>query len=297
MKAWAPLLLIPLLGAALASGCGGRSEAGSLEALLTRGWQAYSTGDFDYAVRCFQQVDNAQTATAEQTYSALLGLATTYHLETNPDFPKAREYYGRLGALDSDTARMQSAVGLARIDVAAGNAADGRARLTALIRDSPDSMEADEATIHLADAYFAPRTDESVTGGFRLPTQGSIQRGLETLEGRLASHPHNPLSSSMHMMLANKYIETKAFDKAVSHLLAADKEGIAAARLRSEAIWRVARIAEEQLKDYDLAEQYYARYVKEFDRTTLYYRALKSLERVRALKDGRRTSAEETGGA
>ena len=291
-------LFVLLLVAVTACGCKGRSEAAGLDALLAEGWQAYSTGDFDFAATCFQRVEKAEGATVEQAYSALLGLATTYHLQPNPDLQKARDCYSRLGLIKSDSARRQSTLGLARVDLAAGRTTEGQSKLAALLRDSADSMEADEAAIHLADSLLAPRTDESKPGEFQIAPDGAVQRGLNVLEDRLTTHPHNPLASSMHMMLANKYIELRKFKEAVEHLLAAEKEGIAAERLRSVALWRIARIAEEQLKDYGLAEKYYARYVDEFSRTTLYYRALKSLERVRALNSGRPASAAaDTGGA
>jgi len=288
-----------VVAAVLALGCGSKHDSGSLDALLAEGWQAYSTGDFDFAAECFRGVEATQ-ATADQTYSAILGLATVYHLQSNPDFGKAREYYALLASLDTQNARKQSALGLARVDLAEGKDADGQSKLTAVMRDYPDSMEADEAAIHLAESLFAPRADESKPGGFGVAGEASMQRGLKLLEDRLSARPGNPLASAMHMMLANKYIELKTFDKAVENLLAAEKDGIAVERLRSVVVWRIARISELQLKDYGLAERYYQRYVHDFGRTELYYRALKSLERVRALtakENGQSSAPQQNEGA
>jgi len=276
-------LLVIVAAAILAPGCGSKRTSSTLDPLLAQGWQAYSTGDFDFAAECFRGVQTTQRATADQTYSAILGLATVYHLQSNPDFGKAREYYALLAGLNTENARKQSALGLARVDVAEGKDADGRSKLAAVMRDYPDSTEADEAVVHLAESLFAPRADEAKPGGFGIAGDASMERGLKLLEDRLSARPRNPLASAMHMMLANKYIELKRFDKALENLLAAEKDGIAVDRLRSVVVWRVARIAEQQLKDYALAERYYQRYVDDFGRTVLYYRALTSLERVRAL--------------
>ncbi len=268
----------------LVLGCGSKRDAGNLDALLAEGWQAYTTGDFDYAIGCFEDARSVRGASPEQTYSAILGLATVYHLQSNPDLARAREYYAMLAGLNTPDALRQSALGLARVDLAEGRTAEAQSKLTAVIRDYPDSSEADEATIHLAESLFAPRPNEEAPGGFDVAGEASMRRGLQVLEDRLSSHAQNPLASAMHMMLANKYIELRQFDKAVQALLGAEKDGIAVERLRSVAVWRIARIAELELKDYELAERYSALYVKDFGRTELYYRALESLERVRTLK-------------
>lgn len=281
-----PLLLIAMCVASLLCGCGGGARSGDLDELLEAGWRAYSTGDFDFAVKCFQTVESADGATGDQTYSALLGLATAYHLQPNPSLAKARDYYDRLAQLDIEAARTQGLLGLARVALAEGETGEGQSKLMALMRDHPDSIEASEAAIHLADSLFRPHGDDARPGEFTLAGEGVVQRGLRTLEDWLAAHPDDPLASAMHIMLANKYIEMSDFEKAVEHLVAADEVGIAGVKTRSVTLWRIARIAQKELKDYELAETYYARYVAEFERTVLFYRAAKSLERVQALRAG-----------
>jgi len=277
------IVLLALLGATLGA-CGRGAERGGVEDVLKEGWRAYSTGDFDFAIQKFESVGEAPGATPEQHFSALLGLATSYHLRSNPDFEQARLWYERLGELKTGDAQRQSLLGLGRVDLAEGKSGAGQTNLVRLIQDFPDSVEANEAVVHVADSLFKPTGKDSEPGQFSLAGGAAVERGLNMLEERLRAYPHNTLATTMHLMLAGKYIELQQFEKAVGHLLAAEEEGIAGVMLQSVTLWRIARIADLELKDYDLAERYYAKYAEEFPRTTLYYRATKSLERVRALK-------------
>ncbi len=275
-----------ILAIFVSCGCGGGTPSGGLDAALEDGWKAFSTGDFDFAVKCFKTVESADAPTLEQTYSALLGLATSHHHRSNPDLARARSYYVRLGELDTDAARAQSLLGLGCVDMAAGESGQGQSELMSLMQDYPGSLEAGEAVVHMADSLFRPHGDDANPGEFTLAREAAVLRGLQTLEDWLAAHPDDRLASAMHIMLANKYIELSDFEKAVEHLVAADEAGIAGVKTRSVTLWRIGRIAEKELKDYELAETYYTRYVTEFERTVLFYRAAKSLERVQALKAG-----------
>ena len=277
------LIAIGAALAALAAGCGGGDADAGPDALLERGWQAYSTGDFDVAIDAFAAVVRAAPS-AEQTYSALLGLATTQHLRSNPDLDEAAKYYTQLGRLDTDEARKQSLLGLALVELVQGQTGEGQARLTELARDFPESREADEATIYLAESLLRPRPAPGATGGFKLASDSLARRGARVLEERIEAYPANGLAAAMHMMLGDYYMSAGQMRKAVDHLIAAEEEGISVIKTRSIVLWQVARIAEKELRDYELAERYYALYVKEFGRTALYYRALTSLERVRALR-------------
>jgi tetratricopeptide (TPR) repeat protein len=284
LRATGLILPLFLLVTAAATGCGRAGAAEDLGAKLEEGWRAFSTGDFEIALARLHAVEGDEAASLDEQYSALLGLASTHHLRTNPELAEAKEYYGRLMRLEHEAASRQGLLGLGLVELAAGKDAEGQTHLTKLIGDCPDSLEADEATIHLANTLLKPTIVEAKPGEFDLPTPAAVQRGLNTLARRLETYPHNPLAAAMHVMMANKSIELKRFDQAVEHLIAADEEGIAVTKQRSITLWRIARIAEMELKDYDLAEDYYSRYVSEFRRTDLHYRATKSLKRVRELK-------------
>ncbi|KPK62721.1 MAG: hypothetical protein AMK73_05745 [Planctomycetes bacterium SM23_32] len=278
----AALSSLVLALASVFAGCAPEPESAS--DLLEQAWRAYSTGDFDIAVDRFEGLKQNGGLTAEQRYSALLGLATTYHYRPNADLDAAAENYALLGVLEQEPAKRQSALGLARVALAGGNLLEGQSKLTDLIAAYPGSMEADEAVLQLADSLLRPDVVEEHRGEFKLPTPGAEDRALSALEHRLGTNPHNRLAPAMHMMAADAYIQARRFDEAVGHLIAAEQEGISVVKTRGTVLWKIASIAESELGDLALAEKYYDLYATEFSRTELYYRATKRLERVRALR-------------
>ncbi|MHC4481225.1 MAG: tetratricopeptide repeat protein, partial [Planctomycetota bacterium] len=171
------LCLFVVLLVAPVAGCGGDFAAEGLDEQLARGWRAFSTGDFDIALSLFHQVESAEDAGVPEKYSALLGIASTHHLRTNPELGKARAYYGRLTLLEHDAARRQGLLGLGLVEVAAGNVAEGQTHLAKLMKDYSDSIEADEATIHTARSLFAATLNEDQPGVFELPRPTAVQRG------------------------------------------------------------------------------------------------------------------------
>jgi tetratricopeptide (TPR) repeat protein len=276
------ILAVLVLAAALA-GCGRQAASGDLDGLLAEGWRSYSTGDFEYSAGLFHSVLEAPGVAEQQRFSALLGLATNYHMNSSPNLDRAGDYYTQLGQLNVEGAERLSLLALGKIDLAKGLRLEGRAKLTTLRRDYPESVEADEATLMLAQMFLSPRLDKAAAGGFMLPAEDDARRGLDALEGWLLERPDNSLAAVMHMMLGNEYVERQEYGKALAHLESALDIGIASARTRGSITWQIARIAERELKDYPRAEKYYALFVAGSRRHVLYYRAQESLERVKGL--------------
>lgn len=272
-----------LVLAAVLAGCGSKAASGNLDQTLADGWRAYATGDFDYARNTFASALRVARLTDEQRFSALLGLATAYQMDTSPDLTQARTYFEELGKLSSDAAQRLSLLELARIDIAEGQTLEGRSRLETLRHKYPDAMEADEGTLMLAEVFLRAKPSKEASGGFVLAGTEDITRGQEVLAAWLKDHPDNPLAADMHTMLADQYIELKQFDKATPELEAALNKGVLADRTRSQILWQIARIAELELKDYPLAAKYYAQFITDSRRDVLYYRAQLGLDRVRKL--------------
>lgn len=268
---------------ALATGCGAGAGTGNINQLLEEGWRAYATGEFAVAANLFRTVENTGYATEKQLFSARLGLATAYHLSTDPDLETAQTYYTRLNGMDVPGARRLSLLGRGKVALERGRTDEGRRTLEKLQNEFPESAEADEATVHLAESYFHPQENPDLPGGYDVPSKSSVARGIRVLEYRLTNHPENALAAVMHMMLADRYTDRGEFRKAVDHLQQALRKGIVSARTRSELMWQVARTAEKELEDYRLAEEYYQRFVETSRRHVLFYRARQSLERVRDL--------------
>ncbi len=278
------LPVVVLAALLCACGCGKGDAVGNVDAQLAEGWRAYSTGDFDYAVSVFEDVDSAARLSPEQAYSALLGLATTQHFRSVPKLPAAREHYVRLGELGTDLSRRESLLGLARVDMAEGETLEAQRKLGIILRDFPESLEADEAAIQLAEFLLRPEIIDKEPGRFELPSPALVQRAIATLQDRIRQRPDSRLLPAMHMMLANIYVQQRKFAEAVEHLVSAEEAGIAIIKTRAIVLWSIAQLAERELRDYELAERYYSAYVEEFSRSTLYYRAAEGLERVRDLK-------------
>ena len=276
------LLLMVAAGCAVL-GCGGEPLGETPKEKLTTGWRAYSTGDWDFAVQAFRGVEKTPEASPAEQFSAVLGLATTYHQQPNPDLAAARDYYSRLPGLDPSRGTKLSLLGLARIDLKEGDRDLAIEKLEQLRSEFPDTVEADEATVHLAGILFDTRKDKSAPGGFALPPEEDVQRGIEALRERLDKRTDSPLASIMHRMLAGKHVERKQWAQAVEHLRAALTAGITSSRTESAILWQIARIAEMELKDYALAADFYQRFINASRRHVLYHRAHLSLERVKEL--------------
>ncbi len=277
-------LALAVLLLALSAGCGAEAVLGEPEEALAAGWQAYSLGDFEFAETAFLHVTQDEEATEEHRYSALLGLASTHHFNTRPNLEAAARYYERLAGVAGERGARQSLLGLGMVELAREEVSRGRGHLHELIDLHPESREAGEAVLYLADSYFRPEEDGEAVGGFRPARASALQQGLEVLEERLSAHPDDPLASVMHMMLGRQYVQMAEFRRAVEHLQAALRLGVASETNRAEVTWQVARIAEMELQDYELAEEHYAIYARDFPRTQQYYRAARSLERVRELQ-------------
>jgi len=277
------LAIVPALALIAIAGCGRSSDADGPTGALEQAWRAYSTGDFDFAKGLFQEVADAKGISQQQRFSALLGLATSCHLRPKPELDAARRYYSRLCELGMDVATREGLLGLGLVEIAAGQTAEGQGYLSRLIGQYPDSVEADEATIHLADSLLRARRDAGQASRFVLPSEPSARRATGLLEDRLQARPDCILASAMHAMLGNRYIQEGRFADAVDHLRAALDAGIESSKSEATIVWQIARIADLELHDRQLAEEYYQRYVNGFPRSALYYRARVSLERVRAV--------------
>ncbi|MFO8006594.1 MAG: tetratricopeptide repeat protein [Candidatus Brocadiia bacterium] len=286
MKARALLSLTLVCLLTVCSGCGRQGAAQEGQDKLLLAWRSYTTGDFEIALEFFQQVAAEPEVTEDRRFSAVLGLAYTYHLRPNPDYEAALEQYDRLAELGHPAAERLSTLGYASVARARGDTEEALASFRQILEQYPDADEADEAALHIAEMLFSPTQDAGATGGYQLPTRQQVDRGIRVLDERLRRQPDNNLAAVMHTMLAARYVARDNHAKAIEHLRGALQQGISSARTRSTILWQIARIAEKDLRDYALAEQYYSKFVEESERHVLYYRATQSLERVRKLQSG-----------
>ncbi len=264
--------------------CGVELTESELDGLLAGAWRSYSTGDWDIAVENFRRVAQADVATDRQRFSAMLGLATTLQWRPDPDLPAAAGYYERLQELPVEGAGPLGLLGEAQIRRRTGRREEALETLLRLRTEYPESPEADESVIHTAQIYFSAEPDPKSVGGFAVPPPERTRKGMEVLRDWLERRPENPLAAVMHMMLGARHVGKGEHEEAVEQFRAALESGIESARTRSTLRWQVARLAEKELKDYELAEEYYGRFVEESKRHVLYHRATESLERLRRLR-------------
>jgi len=287
-------IVLALMVVALPYGCGPSAGDGGVGELLDQAWLSFSSGDFDYSEARFRQVLADRVLADEQRHSALLGLATVYHLRSTPDLPKALEKYRELTALGTDEARRDGLLGMGLVGLSlatseskgaeklAGFVRDARESLAAVMASFPDTIQADEAALHLGQSYTIPYTTVE-NGVFAVPNAATVERGRKVLADWLARRPDNPLAASMHMTLGSIYIGRGDLAKASEHLIRCEELGIQAPRTREAVLLQIARIADHELKDYARAEKYYAIFVRDFRRSLYYYRATLDLGRVRKL--------------
>lgn len=276
------ILSVLVLAAALA-GCGSKAASGNLDQTLADGWRAYSLGDFDGAHATFAGISENKTATDKQLYSALLGLAVTAQYQTTPDLDAALQYYNQLATINVEGVGPQSMLGIGSVYIDQGKVAEGQDELTRLVQKYPDAEEADEATVQLANSLFRPTPDSKAASGYALASPALVRRGIGLLEARLKARPNNPLAAVMHMILGGKLVDEGSYAEAVTHLRAALDLGVASSTFAASMTWQVARIADEKLHDYELAEKYYADFVDKNKNNQLYYLALLRKEQIEKL--------------
>jgi tetratricopeptide (TPR) repeat protein len=285
-----------LCAATALGGCGRQSGSGATGRLLSEGWMAFSTGDFDIAADRFQTTLGQAHLADEQKHSALLGLATTYHLDPQPDLDKAQATFEELGRLNTDAARRDSLLGLGMVGLsqAAGESltdeervaiiAEARRNLAELLGSFPDSREAAEAAIHLAHSHTQPypKADKGV---FVVPTDATEQAGRRALADWLAAQPENELASTHHMLLGQMLVAERNYEEGVKELIRAHESGLISLQTRAAVVLHIATLAHKKLGDYDMAEKYYELFVREFPRSFYHYQAKERLDQVRAAKE------------
>jgi tetratricopeptide (TPR) repeat protein len=268
------------------AGCGDPLEGTDARELLNAGWRAYSMGDWDVAQRSFRTVERLGAATEAERSSALLGLATTAHYrQPTPDLKAAEDYYQQVLDEGTPEAERLAMLGLAHARRLQGNRQGSLAVLQQIRQLGPDTTEADESVLHTVEILFEPVPVEGEAGHFDLPTEDDQRAGQALLEQWLQRRPDNVLASTMHRLLASRHLEAGDYAAAVRELQAALAKGVTSARTISGILWQIARLAERELKDYALAEQYYEKFVEVSRRNVLYYRARLSLDRVRQLSE------------
>ena len=259
---------------------------------MADGWEAYRLGEFDLAVRTFQQ---AETIAAIRV-PALFGEAQTWQLRRpDPDRKKAVTLYRQVLALapQSDYAAW-SLLALARIKalVPAGQLVDVaavQADFQAVLDQFPDHLAGHEALLSLQ--------------ALKLQTNHpAVWRDvLATVDQFLHRHPQTPYANAAHSLRAHCY---RMLGEPANELAAvreiwqtgeADPRNPKQNQVAIE--WRIATLAEFDVGDFATAREYYRRLIAEYPTEQRVFLAKQELQHMDAIEaQFRRDLANPKGG-
>jgi len=248
------VLLLILLAA-----CGRAPTLRPASDLVAEGWDQYRLGEFDLAVKAFQQAAKSETARVP----ALFGEAQTWQLR-RPDFDlkKAAALYGQILEIapKSDYAAW-SLLALARIkaivpvdqpvDIAAVQPA-----FQAVMDRFPDHLAGHEAFFSLQALKL--QTNSAATW----------HEVLTALDQFLQRHPQTPYASGAHLLRAHCFHMLGEPAKELQAVRQAWQTGEAnpdnPEQNQVGTEWRIATLAEFDVGDFATAREYYHRLIDEY---------------------------------
>ena len=253
MRNLLPILLVVALA------CSPAKPARQSGDLVAAGWEYYRLGEFDQAVRTFQQ---AATDAATRV-PALFGEAQTWHLRRpDPDLEKAAALYRQVAELapQSEYAAWSS-LALAWIKIAT---------TTSKTLDIPTATQAFEAVL----ARF-PNQPAGQEGFLSLQAVKLHQTGpaiwrevLVALDQFLQQHPQTTYASAAHLLRAHCY---RMLAEPVNELAAVRQawqvEEVDPENPKRNPVgtyWRIATLAEFDVGDFTIAREYYRRLIAEY---------------------------------
>lgn len=133
----------------------------------------------------------------------------------------------------------------------------------------PQRPEAGEACLRLA-AAWAQTLDPA-----------DVRKGVEVIGAWLKTHPDEPKAAIMLQYLSElHWTFLKDAKSAVACLVEADRRGFDCDGREWQYCWRVARLAEEELKDRDLAIRYYRKIVIDYPKSGSAWESQQELKRL-----------------
>lgn len=253
MRHWLPIFLI------IATACGPVQPVRQSKDLVGEGWEYCRLGEYDIAVRVFQQAE----ATAAARVAALFGEAQTWQLRRpTPDRKKAAALYQQVlaEAPQSDYAAW-SLLSLAWIKVAdsvrePGDVGAVQADFLAVLGKFPEHLAGHEA-------FLSVQT-------LKLQRNGPAvwHAVLAALAQFLQQHPQSPYASAALLLRAHCY---RMLGEPANELAAvqqswqmseADPRNPKQNQVAIE--WRIATLAEFDVGDFALAREHYRRLIAEY---------------------------------
>lgn len=269
-----------LAAAALASaGCGGGAGAhATIDQQVERGLDELGRFEFEDAYETFARVRAQAPAGSELLRKATFAQAVACH-QWQPSgearIDEARRLYQQLADAGEGEEAVQSLLRLGRLAEMSdffGDKEDlpkAREVYQQVMTRWPQRPEAGEACLRLAAAWA--QTLEPA----------DVRKGVAAIDAWLAAHPHEPKAAIMLQYLSElHWAFLRDAKSAVAALVEADRRGFDCDGREWQYCWRIARLAEEQLQDRELAIRYYRKIITDYPKSGSAWDSQQELKRL-----------------
>lgn len=283
---WGLILCCGLLG------CTGPADRPAPETLIATGWNQYRLGEFQSAVRSFQDALARAPDSSPAQPAARYGLATTWNLRRPGEDPeKAALLYREVmeQAPTSDLAAW-SALALARMKaLPVGGEYPALDVLVAAYQDVIDRFPHHSAG---EEAFLFQQAAQ-----LRQPDAERTRAVLEALDRFVAAHPASPWRSAAHELRAHCCKVLGRRDELLAATIQSWKtledDPLNPVKDESWAYWRIATVAEFETQDFELAREYYRKLIAEYPREQRVFLARQELRRMDELEAELRNHAAD----
>jgi tetratricopeptide (TPR) repeat protein len=272
----APALLVLALGLA---GCGGGDAAVKTpDQLVAQGLDELGRYEFADAYASFAEAAARAPAGGALRRKAVFAQAVVCHQwqpASEARITEAAGLYRQLADAGEGEEAVQSLLRLGRLAELGDYFGDqedlpkAREIYQQVMARWPQRAEAGEACLRLAAAWAQALDDESV------------RKGVAALDGWLQAHPDEPKAAIM-LQYASELHWAFLHDakSAVACLIEADRRGFDCDGREWQYCWRIARLAEEQLKDRELAIRYYRKIITTYPKSGSAWESQQELRRL-----------------
>lgn len=272
-----PALLV--VAAVVIAGCGpGSASAKTPDQLIEQGLDELARYEFAEAYETFAQVRAKAPAGSDARRKATFGQAVACHQWQPASEALIREAEGIYIQLADEGAGEEAVQALLRL---------GRlAELSDYFGDKEDLPKAREIYQQVMTRW--PQHPEAGEAGLRLAAAwaqsldpADVRKGIEVIETWLKAHPEEPKAAIMLQYLSELHWSfLKDAKSAVASLVEADRRGFDCDGREWQYCWRIARLAEEQLKDRDLAIRYYRKIIIDYPKSGSAWESQQELKRL-----------------
>jgi tetratricopeptide (TPR) repeat protein len=259
------------------------------------GWQWYSQGDFDLAMKEFSGVLANAPANSHLCLQARYGLATTWDLRRpGEDVDRAATLYREvIAAAPTNDLAAWSSLALVRMKARTSPANEsGQKALMDAYQEVIDRFPSHMATEEAFLLQQAARLEK--------PRAAENRAVLEALENFLQTHPWSPNRSTIYALIANCReilgLRERIAEAVFQQWKTSEIDPLNPVQDLSWTYWRIATVAEFETGDFATARDYYRRLIEEYPTEQRVFLARQELRRMDELEASlRQAAAKEEG--